>query len=142
MAASWFLGMPKINKTPLGETGCMTIFCATTLCHRHSTLASQTHEGLHQLWALLQHKASFFFECLGIKFFNLQSHVTYRMPCHARGHPHSCLGKWRISLGVAIILSICLCSHAQLDCSQFTIILGLHLYISILQKFYLRWKLW
>ena len=27
-------------------------FQATLPCHRHSTLASQTHEGLHQLWAL------------------------------------------------------------------------------------------
>ena len=27
-------------------------FQATLPCHRHSTLASQTHEGLHQLWAI------------------------------------------------------------------------------------------
>ena len=27
-------------------------FQATLPCHRHSTLASQTREGLHQLWAL------------------------------------------------------------------------------------------
>ena len=27
-------------------------FQATLLCHRHSTLASQTRKGLHQLWAL------------------------------------------------------------------------------------------
>ena len=40
-----------INKTPLGETGCLGIFIfeATTLCHRHSILGSQTCEGLHQL---------------------------------------------------------------------------------------------
>ena len=39
-----------INKTPLGETGCLGIFLeATTLCHQHSTLASQTYEGLQQL---------------------------------------------------------------------------------------------
>ena len=30
-------------------------FEATTLCHEHSTLASQTYEGLHQLWALPRH---------------------------------------------------------------------------------------
>ena len=32
-----------INKTPLGETGCLSIFFfeATALCHWHSTLASQ-----------------------------------------------------------------------------------------------------
>ena len=29
-------------------------FQATLPCHRHSTLASQTREGLHQLWALPQ----------------------------------------------------------------------------------------
>ena len=27
-------------------------FEATALCHRHSTLVSQAHEDLHQLWAL------------------------------------------------------------------------------------------
>ena len=30
---------------------------------------------------------------------------------------------WRISLGVAIILGICLCSHTYLDCNQFVILL-------------------
>ena len=48
------------NKTPLRETGCLSIFWVTTLYHRHSTLPSQTREGLHQLWALPQHKAFFF----------------------------------------------------------------------------------
>ena len=49
-------------------------------------------------------------------------------------HSSSYLGRWRISLGVAIILSICLHSHTQLDCNQFAIILGSYLYTSILQK--------
>ena len=53
----------------------------------------------------------FLCEYLGIQFFNSHSHVTYRMPCHARGHSHSYLGKWRISLGLRSILSISLCSH-------------------------------
>ena len=60
------------NKTPVGETGCLCIcflFLAIALCHWHSTLASQTCEGLHQLWALPWHLA--FFKCLGIQFFNL-----------------------------------------------------------------------
>ena len=61
-------------------------FEATTLCHRHSTLASQTYEDLHQLWALPD--TGLFFECLGIQFFN-SSHVTCRTPCCARGHLHS-----------------------------------------------------
>ena len=60
-----------------------------------------------------------FFECLGIQFFN-SSQVTYGTPCCARGHSHSYLGKLRISLGVAIILSICLHPHTLLDCNQFT----------------------
>ena len=53
--------------------------------------------------------------------FLIRSLVTYGTPCHARDHSHSCLGKQRISLGVTIILSICLCSHTQLDCNQFTV---------------------
>ena len=36
-------------------------------------------------------------------------------------HPNPILGKWRTSLVVAIILSVCLCSHSQLDCNQFVI---------------------
>ena len=45
----------KYYKTPLGETGSLSIFFeATSLCHRHSTLASQAW-GLHQLWALPWH---------------------------------------------------------------------------------------
>ena len=36
-------------------------------------------------------------------------------------HPNLYLGKQRISLGVAIILSICLRSHTYLDCNQFVI---------------------
>ena len=47
----------------------MHLFLAMASCHRHSTLASQTCEGLHQLWALPRHLGVF--ECLGIQFFNL-----------------------------------------------------------------------
>ena len=65
----------------------------------------------------------FFFNAQASTFL-IHSHVTYEMPCHARGHSHSYLGKQRISLGVTIILSMCLCPHTQLDCNQFTIILG------------------
>ena len=90
-------------------------FMANTSCHQHSTLASQTCEGLHQLWALPRHKAIFFFFfiiwMLRHPVFNSHSHMTYGTPCHARGRSHPCLGKQRISLGVGIILSICLCSH-------------------------------
>ena len=67
-----------------------------------------------------------FFECIGIQFFNSLT-CDLRMPCHARGHlhsltcdlrtpcharghlhSHSYLGKQGISLGVTIILSMCL----------------------------------
>ena len=51
------------------------------------------------------------------------------MPCQRSLYTY--LGKHRISLVVTIILSMCLCPHTQLDCNQFTIILGLYLYISI-----------
>ena len=72
----------------------------------------QTCKDLHQLWALPWHEATFcLFQCLGIQFFCLHSHVTYRTLCHARGHSDSCLRKQRISLSVTIILSICLCSY-------------------------------
>ena len=56
----------------------------------------------------------FFFECIGIQFFNSLT-CDLRTPCHARGHlhshSHSYLGKQCISLGVTIILSMCFCSH-------------------------------
>ena len=63
-----------------------------------------------------------FFECIGIQFFNsltcdlreampcqrslTLTHMTYRIPCHARGHSHSYLRKWRISPGVISILGM------------------------------------
>ena len=38
------------SKTPVRETGCLCIFFvyAIASCHRHSTLGSETYEGLHQ----------------------------------------------------------------------------------------------
>ena len=45
-------------------------FLAITSCHRHSTLASQTCEGLHQLWALPRHLAFFWFSMLRHPVFN------------------------------------------------------------------------
>ena len=62
-------------------------FWVATLCHGHSTLASQTREGLHQLWALPQHKAIFFFffDCLGIQFFNSLT----LLPSEAEDFPRS-----------------------------------------------------
>ena len=84
----------------------------------HHLMSVALHPGFSGLWKSPPALSStltrgFFlsFECLGIQFFNLHLHVTYGMPCHTRGHSHSYLGKQKISLGVAIILSICLCSH-------------------------------
>ena len=47
------------------------------------------------------------------------------------------LGKQRISLKVTSILSICLCSHIQLDCNQLLIIQDGYLSMSKLKMFYL-----
>ena len=51
------------SKTPVRETGCLCIFFvyAIASCHRHSTLGSETYEGLHQPWALPRHLAFFCF---------------------------------------------------------------------------------
>ena len=84
----------------------------------HQLVSLALHPGFSDLWRSPPALSStptwdyfILFECLSIQFFNLHSHVTYGMPCHARGHSHSCLGKQRISPGVAIILAMCLCSH-------------------------------
>ena len=121
------------NKTPLGETGCLSIFgppprFTCTLPWLLRLVKVSTSSELYPDMRLF-----FLFECLGTQFFNSHSHVTYGTPCHARGHSHSCLGKQRIFIGVAIILNMCLCSHAQLDCNQFTIILHLYLCMSRLE---------
>ena len=61
------------NKNPLGEAGCLCIFfflfLAISSRQGHSTLASQTCEGLHQLWALPWHLA-FFWMLSYPQFFN------------------------------------------------------------------------
>ena len=67
----------------MGETGCLCTFFFLVIasCHWHSTQASQACEGLHQLWALPWH-FGFFFECLGIQFFNLLTcDLQETMPC-------------------------------------------------------------
>ena len=106
------------NKTPLGETGCLSNFVSPALRPMKVSTSSELYPDKRLFL--------FLFECLGIEFFNLHSHVTYRTTCHAGGHSHSCLGKWKISLGVAIILDLCLSSH------QFTMILKLYLKLKIL----------
>ena len=99
-----------INKTPLGENGCLSLFF-----WGYHPVSLALHPGFSDLWRPPPALSSiltlgFFFECLGIQFFN-SSHGTYGTPYHARGHSHSSLGKQRISLGVTIILGLCLYSH-------------------------------
>ena len=69
----WLLTLNKLKKVttklPWEKLDACTFlflvfFLAIASCHRHSTLASQTCEGLHQLWALPRNSA-FVFECLG-----------------------------------------------------------------------------
>ena len=99
-----FLGQ-KLQQSSRGRNWMSEHFLATISCHQHSTLASQACE-VSTSSEIYPNMRLFFlsFECLDIQFFNSHSHVTYRMPCYARGHSYSCLGKHRISLGVAIIL--------------------------------------
>ena len=73
----------------------------------HGLMSPALHPGFSDLWgsppALRSTPTLGFFECLGIQFFNsltcdlrdamprkrsLHSHVTWRTPCHARGHRH------------------------------------------------------
>ena len=67
--------------------------------------------------------------------------VTYRTLFYARFHqvlPIQTLHrKATISIGVASILSMCICSHTQLDCSQLLIIRDWYLSMSKPQVLYL-----
>ena len=79
--------MVTFNKTPLGETGCLGILYFL----------------LTGVWT-----SSFLIYCSNL--------VNYKTPCHAIGHtiafyPYYSPERQRISLGVATILSMCLCSH-------------------------------
>ena len=101
-------------------------------CHWHSILASQTCEGLHQLWALPNYFRLATSLIVQASSFLIHPHfwtqsvrlplitypllrstcVTYRTPCHASGHHIlPTLEKQGISIGMASILSMCLCSH-------------------------------
>ena len=53
-----------------------------------------------------------------IQFFNSSTSLNTSASCH-----HPCLGKRRVSLGVGIILRVCLCLHSQLT-SQQKVLLG------------------
>ena len=103
-----------LHKTPLGETGCignpyfyLLVAYASSFLIRPNTVSQATYGYLP---LTVQHLC------------DLQD----IMPRHwspGASHPYPYLGEWRISLGVAMILGICLCSHTQLDCNQFVIYL-------------------
>ena len=98
-----------INKTPLGETGCLSIFffwghCPVSLALHPSFSGLRLPPALNSTLTL-----GFFLNTYASSF--LIPHV-WLMGHHATaGVTHTHLRKRRISLGVAIILSICLRSH-------------------------------
>ena len=93
-----------LNKTPLGETGCLSIF--------FYLLAAQTSSFLiHPLSQTQSVRAPL------VPYYSLFSTcVTYGMLCHVICHQvlptQPFLGKQRIFLGVASILRVCLCPHS------------------------------
>ena len=133
MAASQMAASDSsLCKTPLGETGCLGNPYFIHRLPKHPVF-------LFTLTPYTASQANY-----GYLPLTVQPCVTYRTLCHAIGHQllptlaatlPLYLGKKRISLRVAISLSMYLCPHIQLDCNQFTIILGLYLYLSKLQKF-------
>ena len=74
----------------------------------------------------------------------VQYSATFRTLCHASSHlflplnPY--LGKQRIFLGVASILSMCIHSHTQLDCNYLLMIQNRYLKMSKSKMFYLQRK--
>ena len=132
-------------------------FQATLPCHWHSTLASQAREGLHQLWALprLPFIASSFSSTASATVLSgrfLPTGVFYlkflpdilEQPAFIKA-----------SLGAVSYFSKFAGLHTDLQNTDpthlfvwFTVIhnllyiLSLYLCMSILQKFYLWWKLW
>ena len=121
------------NKTPLGETGCLNNFLGylsmSRALHRgfsdlkrSPSALSTTPTAFGCLLLLIVPAPSFLIHPLFLtQSFRVplviypslcSAYVTYRMPCHVNGHQaNSYLGTRKISLGVAIILSICLCLY-------------------------------
>ena len=122
---------------------CSSLFCfqAALPCHQLSALASQAREGLHQLWALpnyfwlpfLFHLPRALRFCVGIfyrqAFFTLCSFPAFLVQ---PAFIEASLGAGSSSLKFEGL-------HADPRNADPT---HLYLYMSILQKFYLWWKLW
>ena len=139
-------------------------FQATLPCHRHSTLASQTREGLHQLWALPRLLLIAFsfsstasatvlsghFLPTGVFYLMLFPDIFVTFP--AFWH-NLLLSRFHWELA-ATFLKVAGLHTDPRDTDPahlfvwFTVIhnllyiLTLYLGMSILQKFYLWWKLW
>ena len=92
------------DKTPLGETGCLgnhflfTVYLSIQFFDTHLFSHTGSQAAFGYLLLTMQHLCD----------------LLDAMPCHcspSASHPTPYLGKQRISLGVAIILSMCLCPH-------------------------------
>ena len=139
-------------------------FQATLLCHRHSTLASQTRKGLHQLWALPRLLLIAFsfsstasatvlsghFLPTGVFYLMLLPNIFGTFPTFWH---NLLLSKFHWEPAVTFLKVAGLHTDPQnTDPAHlfvwFTVIhnllyiLSLYLYVSILQKFYLWSKLW
>ena len=139
-------------------------FQATLPCHWHSTLASQTSEGLHQLWALPQLLLIAFsfsstvsaavlsghFLPTGVFYLTLLPNIFGTFPTFWH---NLLLSRFHWEPAVTFLKVAGLHTDPRnTDPAHlfvwFTVIhnllyiLNLYLYMSILQKFYLWWKLW
>ena len=127
------------SKTPIGKTGCLSKFLG------YLSMLPAVHpgfsEGLHQLWPLPNYfRLPNFLDCSGIHFFYSPAPLSnysqlgrlwlpsphcavpvwltrhHAMPVVTRWFlPNPYLGKQRVSLGVASILSIYLCSQLLIN---------------------------
>ena len=107
-------GMKILYKTPLGETGCSGNHFLFTGCLSIQFFDSPPFPNTVS-------QAAFGYLPLTVQHLcDLRDAIPHHWSTNA-SHPTPYLGKQRISLGVAIILSMCLCPHTQLDCNQFAI---------------------
>ena len=100
----WLLLIFSLNKTPLGETGCLSNPNFLLTGSSGIQFFYSPPFPTQSVRSPLVTYPSLCSTC-----------VTYRTLCHAIGHQvlptQPYLGKWRISLGVTSILSMCLHPH-------------------------------
>ena len=112
MLLKWLLLIFSLSKTPVGETGCLgNAYFLLNVCPNIQFFLSTPLFPTQSVRLPLVTYPSLW-----------STYVTYRTSCHSIGlHVLSTqllLGKQRVSLGIAIILSMFLCSRTQLDCNQ------------------------